>query len=173
MISALPEGTSAEKGLAALKAFVSADPLNELIELLGKIAFHKPADFGKNENLHKLPILTAIKAGPCASGLHHPPGRLRWDEDRHGGSQRAYCLHGEASLIYKMCGLSRQALQTPLTGLDSRERAREFAERAGEVAVRSRSGRTPRSATRSSYPTSSWPASGPRTSLVDRELVYA
>ena len=59
--TALLESVNADEVSAIVKAFISADLPNELIELLEKIVLHS-SDFSNNQNLQNLLILTAIKA---------------------------------------------------------------------------------------------------------------
>jgi len=134
--TALPESTNAEEVSATVKAFISADLPNELIELLEKIVLHKSADFGKNKNLQNLLILTAIKADK--SRVMDYINRL----DNYDGPEIAkialgepYCLYEEAFLIYKKHNLNAEAMDTLLMNLESLERAQEFAARCGENAV--------------------------------------
>lgn len=59
--TALPETSDPEDVSVTVKAFMSADLPNELIELLEKIVLDNSA-FSDNRNLQNLLILTAIKA---------------------------------------------------------------------------------------------------------------
>ena len=58
--TALLESVNADEVSAIVKAFISADLPNELIELLEKIVLHN-SDFSNNQNLQNLLILTDIK----------------------------------------------------------------------------------------------------------------
>jgi len=134
--TALPESTNAEEVSATVKAFISADLPNELIELLEKIVLHKSADFGKNKNLQNLLILTAIKADKTR--VMDYINRL----DNYDGPEIAkialgepYCLYEEAFLIYKKHNLNAEAMDTLLMNLESLERAQEFAARCGDSTV--------------------------------------
>jgi len=134
--TALPESTNAEEVSATVKAFISADMPNELIELLEKIVLHKSADFGKNRNLQNLLILTAIKAD--RSRVMDYINRL----DNYDGPEIAkiavgepYRLYEEAFLIYKKQSLHAEAMEVLLTNIESVERAQEFAARCGEPGV--------------------------------------
>jgi len=133
---ALPESTNADEVSATVKAFISADLPNELIELLEKIVLHKSADFGKNKNLQNLLILTAIKADK--SRVMDYINRL----DNYDGPEIAkialgdpYNLYEEAFLIYKKCNLQAEAMETLLGNVQSMERAQEFAARCGDATV--------------------------------------
>ena len=121
---ALPESTNADEVSATVKAFISADLPNELIELLEKIVLHKSADFGKNKNLQNLLILTAIKAD--TSRVMDYLNRL----GNYGGPEIAkialgdpYHLYEEAFLIYKKCNLHAEAMETLLANVQDVRRA--------------------------------------------------
>lgn len=140
--TALPESSNADEVSATVKAFISADLPNELIELLEKIVLHKSADFSKNRNLQNLLILTAIKADK--SRVMDYINRL----DNYDGPEIAkialgepYCLFEEAFLIYKKCGLNSEAMEVLLTSIESIDRGQEFAARCNESAVWCKLGR--------------------------------
>ncbi len=60
--TALPETKNPDEVSSTVKAFMTADLPNELIELLEKIVLEsKNTDFSENRNLQNLLILTAIK----------------------------------------------------------------------------------------------------------------
>ena len=59
MATALPECTNPDDVSITIKAFLSADLLIELIELLEKIII-EPLPFSDNKNLQNLLLLTAI-----------------------------------------------------------------------------------------------------------------
>eukprot|EP00930_Biecheleria_cincta_P019685 TRINITY_DN1496_c0_g1_i1.p1 TRINITY_DN1496_c0_g1~~TRINITY_DN1496_c0_g1_i1.p1 ORF type:complete len:1703 (+),score=387.00 TRINITY_DN1496_c0_g1_i1:58-5166(+) len=134
--TALPECSNADEVSATVKAFISADLPNELIELLEKIVLHKSADFSKNKNLQNLLILTAIKADKTR--VMDYINRL----DNYDGSEIAkialgepYCLFEEAFLIYKKANLNSEAMEVLLTNIESIERAQEYAARCNESRV--------------------------------------
>eukprot|EP00933_Yihiella_yeosuensis_P029628 TRINITY_DN23254_c0_g4_i1.p1 TRINITY_DN23254_c0_g4~~TRINITY_DN23254_c0_g4_i1.p1 ORF type:complete len:1717 (+),score=465.38 TRINITY_DN23254_c0_g4_i1:179-5329(+) len=134
--TALPESSNADEVSATVKAFISADLPNELIELLEKIVLHKSADFGKNRNLQNLLVLTAIKADK--SRVMDYINRL----DNYDGPEIAkialgepYCLFEEAFLIYKKCELNSEAMEVLLSSIESIDRAQEFAARCNESPV--------------------------------------
>jgi len=133
--TALPESTNADEVSATVKAFISADMPNELIELLEKIVLHN-SDFSKNQNLQNLLILTAIKADK--SRVMDYVNRL----DNYDGPEIAkialgepYRLYEEAFLIYKKYNLNSEAMDTLLTNIESMERAQEFAARCNDNVV--------------------------------------
>eukprot|EP00931_Biecheleriopsis_adriatica_P100318 TRINITY_DN7555_c0_g2_i1.p1 TRINITY_DN7555_c0_g2~~TRINITY_DN7555_c0_g2_i1.p1 ORF type:complete len:1123 (+),score=330.73 TRINITY_DN7555_c0_g2_i1:152-3370(+) len=134
--TALPESSNADEVSATVKAFISADLPNELIELLEKIVLHKSADFSKNRNLQNLLILTAIKADKTR--VMDYINRL----DNYDGPEIAkialgepYCLYEEAFLIYKKVNLNSEAMEVLLQNLEVIDRAQEFAARCNESAV--------------------------------------
>jgi len=130
--TALPESTNADEVSATVKAFISADLPNELIELLEKIVLHN-SDFSNNRNLQNLLILTAIKADKAR--VMDYINRL----DNYDGPEIAkiavgepYHLYEEAFVIYKKSGLHAEAMDTLLGSIDSLERAQEFAVRCND-----------------------------------------
>merc|ERR1719197_2308260 len=133
--TALPESTNPDEVSATVKAFISADLPNELIELLEKIVLHN-SDFSSNRNLQNLLLLTAIKADK--SRVMDYINRL----DNYDGPEIAkialgdsYRLYEEAFLIYKKCNLNAEAMDTLLTNIESNERAQEFAARCNDAVV--------------------------------------
>mmetsp|Transcript_30328 Transcript_30328/g.70760 ORF Transcript_30328/g.70760 Transcript_30328/m.70760 type:complete len:1710 (-) Transcript_30328:179-5308(-) len=133
--TALPESTNADEVSATVKAFISADLPNELIELLEKIVLHN-SDFSNNRNLQNLLILTAIKADKAR--VMDYINRL----DNYDGPEIAkiavgepYHLYEEAFLIYKKGGQVAEAMDTLLSNIESLERAQEFAVKCNDVKV--------------------------------------
>merc|ERR550514_1101909 len=121
--TALPESTNPDEVSATVKAFISADLPNELIELLEKIVLHN-SDFSSNRNLQNLLIVTAIKADKTR--VMDYINRL----DNYDGADIAkiaigdpYRLYEEAFLIYKKCGNTVDAMDTLLMNIESLERA--------------------------------------------------
>merc|ERR1719316_813969 len=117
--TALPEATDADEVSATVKAFISADLPNELIELLEKIVLHN-SDFSNNRNLQNLLILTAIKAD--RNRVMDYINRL----DNYDGPEIAkialgepYKLFEEAFLIYKKSDMNSEAMDTLLTNIES------------------------------------------------------
>ncbi|CAJ1416618.1 unnamed protein product [Effrenium voratum] len=133
--TALPESTNADEVSATVKAFISADLPNELIELLEKIVLHN-SDFSKNRNLQNLLVLTAIKADKAR--VMDYINRL----DNYDGPEIAkialgdpYGLYEEAFLIYKKSGQNAEAMDVLLENINSLERAQEFAARINDKPV--------------------------------------
>eukprot|EP00746_Dinoflagellata_sp_MGD_P067668 gnl/MRDRNA2_/MRDRNA2_27935_c0_seq2.p1 gnl/MRDRNA2_/MRDRNA2_27935_c0~~gnl/MRDRNA2_/MRDRNA2_27935_c0_seq2.p1 ORF type:complete len:1218 (-),score=298.35 gnl/MRDRNA2_/MRDRNA2_27935_c0_seq2:236-3889(-) len=130
--TALPESTNPDEVSATVKAFISADLPNELIELLEKIVLHN-SDFSNNRNLQNLLILTAIKADKTR--VMDYINRL----DNYDGPSIAkiamgepYHLYEEAFLIYKKCELNTDAMDCLLSNLESLDRASEYAARVND-----------------------------------------
>merc|ERR1712151_953537 len=133
--TALPDAKDADEVSAAVRAFISADLPNKLIELLEKIVLHN-SDFSKNRNLQNLLILAAIKADKTR--VMDYINRL----DNYDGPEIAkialgepYRLYEEAFLIYKKSDLNSEAMDTLLTNVESIERAQEFAARCNDGTV--------------------------------------
>jgi len=133
--TALPGSRNAEEVSCTVKAFISAELPNELIELLEKIVMHG-AEFSKNGNLQNLLILTAIKADKAR--VMDYINRL----DQYDGPAIAkvalgepHHLYEEAFLIYKKCNLNAEAMDTLLTNIESIDRASEFASRINDSTV--------------------------------------
>jgi len=139
--NALPESTNPDEVSATVKAFISAELPNELIELLEKIVLHN-SDFSNNRNLQNLLILTAIKAD--RSRVMDYINRL----ENYDGPEIAkialgeqYELFEEAFVIYKKFSLHTDAVDVLLNNMENLERAAEFAARVNESGVWSRLGR--------------------------------
>eukprot|EP00916_Digyalum_oweni_P021100 GHVL01035078.1.p1 GENE.GHVL01035078.1~~GHVL01035078.1.p1 ORF type:complete len:1411 (+),score=249.62 GHVL01035078.1:264-4496(+) len=130
--SALPESKNADELSVTVKAFMSADMPNELIELLERIVLHS-SDFSNNKNLQNLLILTAIKAD--RSRVIDYINRL----DNYDGPDIAkialgeqYQLYEEAFTIYKKFSLHSDAIEVLLSNMDNLTRAAEFAARIND-----------------------------------------
>mmetsp|Transcript_39448 Transcript_39448/g.98764 ORF Transcript_39448/g.98764 Transcript_39448/m.98764 type:complete len:1743 (+) Transcript_39448:183-5411(+) len=139
--TALPESSNPDEVSATVKAFISADLPQELIELLEKIVLHN-SDFSGNRNLQNLLILTAIKADK--KRVMDYINRL----NNYDGPEIAkialgeqYQLYEEAFTIYKKFNLNSDAVDTLLMNLESLDRAGEFAARANEPEVWSKLGK--------------------------------
>jgi len=139
--TALPETKDPEEVSTTVKAFMSAELPNELIELLEKIVLHN-SDFSNNRNLQNLLILTAIKA--AKERVMDYINRL----DNYDGPDIAkialgqqYKLYEEAFVIYKKFHQNVDAVEVLLNNVESIERAVEFAEKVNENDVWSKLGR--------------------------------
>jgi clathrin heavy chain len=136
---ALPESKSPEQVSATVKAFMSADLPNELIELLEKIVLQN-SPFSGNTNLQNLLILTAIKVD--ASRVMDYINRLdNFDSSAVGEIAVGAELYGEAFTIFKKFNLNVQAVNVLLDNFQSLPRAVEFAERVKEGEVWSQVGK--------------------------------
>eukprot|EP00298_Acanthocystis_sp_HF-20_P018646 c22004_g1_i2.p1 GENE.c22004_g1_i2~~c22004_g1_i2.p1 ORF type:complete len:1678 (+),score=721.75 c22004_g1_i2:32-5035(+) len=123
----LPSCRDANKVGCAVKAFMTAELPQELIELLEKIVLHG-SDFAHNENLQNLLLLTAIKADP--SRVMDYINRL----DNFHGVEIANIavtsgLFEEAFAIYKKFNLHEDATRVLLNNLHSIERAEAYAKK--------------------------------------------
>ena len=137
--TALPESKSPEQVSATVKAFMSANLPNELIELLEKIVLHNTA-FSSNPNLQNLLILTAIKADKTR--VMEYINRLdNFDGPAVGEIAVGAELYEEAFTIFKKLHLNVQAINVLLDNLHSIEQAMEFAERLEEDEVWSQLGK--------------------------------
>eukprot|EP00742_Colponemidia_sp_Colp-10_P000714 GILJ01000776.1.p1 GENE.GILJ01000776.1~~GILJ01000776.1.p1 ORF type:complete len:1719 (+),score=373.80 GILJ01000776.1:96-5252(+) len=133
--TALPETKDADEVSTTVKAFMTAELPNELIELLEKIVLHN-SDFSNNRNLQNLLILTAIKADQ--SRVMDYINRL----DNYDGPDIAkialgeqYKLYEEAFVIYKKFKLNVDAVEVLLNNVENIERAHEFAAKCNEPEV--------------------------------------
>jgi len=129
--TALPESRLPEEVSTTVKAFMSANLPNELMELLERIILHGPPDgeFQSNRNLQNLLILTAIKADKkrvmdYVKRLNNYDGP---DIAKIAISDQ-YQLYEEAFFIYKKFKKGPEAIQVLLEHIDSMERAVEFAQ---------------------------------------------
>lgn len=133
--TALPETKNPDEVSNTVKAFMSADMPNELINLLEKLVLHG-ADFATNKNLQNLLILTAIK---CSHEVDAPPGRAmdyinRLDnfdgpEIARIAVREEYQLFEEAFTIYKKVGDHQNAVEVLLANIHDIERASQYAEK--------------------------------------------
>lgn len=128
--TALPESRNPEEISSTVKAFMTAELPNELIELLERIVLSNSADynFRNNKNLQNLLILTAIKAD--SSRVAGYIDRL----DNYDGADLAkicisdqYKLYEEGFLIYKKFQRGIEAINVLLDNLKDLARAAEFA----------------------------------------------
>jgi len=128
--SALPESRNPDEISSTVKAFMTADLPNELIELLERIVLSNSADynFRNNKNLQNLLILTAVKAD--SSRVANYIDRL----DNYDGPDLAkicisdqYKLYEEGFLIYKKFQRGIEAINVLLDNIKDISRAAEFA----------------------------------------------
>jgi clathrin heavy chain len=139
--TALPESSNSEEVSTTVKAFITADLPNELIELLEKIVIHgSNKDFRKNKNLQNLLILTAIKADQTR--VMDYINRL----DNYDGADIAKIavdrgLYEEGFTIYQKHKLNTDAIAVLVDKIESISRASEFAESVNQPEVFSFLGR--------------------------------
>ncbi|CAK9299457.1 unnamed protein product [Gordionus sp. m RMFG-2023] len=131
--TALSETQDPEDISVTVKAFMSADLPNELIELLEKIVLDSSV-FSSHRNLQNLLILTAIKAD--TPRVMDYINRLdNYDAPDIANIAVNNHLYEEAFAIYKKFDVNTAAIQVLIDNLHNLDRAYEFAERCNEPAV--------------------------------------
>lgn len=131
--TALSETQDTEEISVAVKAFMTAELPNELIELLDKIVIDTPA-FSQHRNLENLLILTAIKADKSrvmeyVNKLDHYDAMDVALISISGG------LFEEAFAIYKKYQANDHAVKVLIDHLNDIDRAVEFAASCNEAPV--------------------------------------
>ncbi|RCI04960.1 hypothetical protein CU098_004297 [Rhizopus stolonifer] len=131
--TALPECTDPDDVSVTVKAFMTADLPNELIELLEKIVLEGSA-FNDNKTLQNLLIFTAVKAD--SSRVSEYISRL----DNFDASDVAEVCIGEnlfeeAFTIFKKYKVDANAVDVLIEKIGDLDRAFEFAERADKPEV--------------------------------------
>lgn len=127
--TALPESNSPEEVSSAVKAFMTADLPNELIELLEQIVLRGNSDFKQNKNLQNLLILTAIKAD--TSRVMDYVTRLdNYDAADIANIAVEKDLFEEAFAIYSKFEMHTDAMRVLIDHICSIDRAAEYAEMA-------------------------------------------
>ncbi|XP_022666531.1 clathrin heavy chain 1-like [Varroa jacobsoni] len=137
--TALSETQDPDDISVTVKAFMSADLPNELIELLEKIVLDNSV-FSDHRNLQNLLILTAIKAD--RSRVMDYINRL----DNYDAPDIAKIaidseLFEEAFAIYRKFDVNTSAVQVLIDSIRNLDRAYEFAERCNEPGVWSQLGK--------------------------------
>ena len=131
--NALPETKNPDVVSTTVKAFMTADLPNELIELLEKIVLQN-SEFSDNRNLQNLLILTAIKADKTK--VMDYINRLdNYDMPDIANIAVGSELYEEALVIFKKAELHREAAKVLIDYIASIERATEFAERVDQEEV--------------------------------------
>jgi clathrin heavy chain len=116
-----------------VKAFMTADLPNNLIELLEKIVLDNSV-FSKHRNLQNLLILTAIKAD--RTRVMNYINRLEnYDASDIANIAINNQLYEEAFLIYKKIKINTSAIQVLIDHIKNLDRAYEFAECCNEPGV--------------------------------------
>eukprot|EP00958_Prasinococcus_capsulatus_P003761 scaffold346_cov387-Prasinococcus_capsulatus_cf.AAC.4 len=131
--TALPESKNPEQVSVTVKAFMTAELPNELIELLEKIVLQNSA-FSRNPNLQNLLILTAIKADKTR--VMDYVNRLdSFDGPAVGEIAVGSELYEEAFVIFKKFDNNVQAVKVLIDNIQSIERAVDFAVKCDEPEV--------------------------------------
>jgi len=133
--TALPETKSPEEVSSTVKAFMTADLPNELIELLEKIVLEsKNTEFSENRNLQNLLILTAIKADK-ARVMNYIIKLDKYDATDIANIAIGAGLFEEALAIFTKFKLHTSAIEVLLDHIRDLDRAQEFADRVNEAEV--------------------------------------
>lgn len=131
--TALSETQDPEDISVTVKAFMTADLPNELIELLEKIVLDNSV-FSDHRNLQNLLILTAIKAD--RTRVMEYINRLdNYDAPDIANIAINNQLYEEAFAIFKKFDVNTSAIQVLIDQVNNLDRAYEFAERCNEPAV--------------------------------------
>lgn len=131
--TALSETQDPEDISVTVKAFMTADLPNELIELLEKIVLDNSV-FSDHRNLQNLLILTAIKAD--RTRVMEYINRLdNYDAPDIANIAINNQLYEEAFAIFKKFDVNTSAIQVLIDNVNNLDRAYEFAERCNEPAV--------------------------------------
>jgi len=131
--TALPESKNPEQVSVTVKAFMTAELPEQLIELLEKIVLQNSA-FSGNPNLQNLLILTAIKADKTR--VMDYVNRLdNFDGPAVGDIAVGNELYEEAFAIFKKFDHHEPAIKVLLENLNAMDRAIEYAEKVDEVEV--------------------------------------
>ncbi|KAG8597249.1 hypothetical protein GDO81_002222 [Engystomops pustulosus] len=137
--TALSETQDPEEVSVTVKAFMTADLPNELIELLEKIVLDNSV-FSEHRNLQNLLILTAIKAD--RTRVMEYINRLdNYDAPDIANIAISNQLFEEAFAIFRKFDVNTSAIQVLIEHIGNLDRAYEFAERCNEPAVWSQLGR--------------------------------
>ncbi|XP_016099575.1 clathrin heavy chain 1-like [Sinocyclocheilus grahami] len=131
--TALPDTQDPDEVSVTVKAFMTADLPNELIELLEKIVLENSI-FSEHRNLQNLLILTAIKAD--RTRVMEYINRLdNYDAPDIANIAISSELYEEAFSIFKKFDVNSSAIQVLIEHMGNLERAYEFAERCAEGSV--------------------------------------
>uniref|UniRef100_A0A7M4DYS9 Clathrin heavy chain n=1 Tax=Crocodylus porosus TaxID=8502 RepID=A0A7M4DYS9_CROPO len=131
--TALSETQDPEEVSVTVKAFMTADLPNELIELLEKIVLDNSV-FSEHRNLQNLLILTAIKAD--RTRVMEYINRLdNYDAPDIANIAISNELYEEAFAIFRKFDVNTSAIQVLIEHIGNLDRAYEFAERCNEPAV--------------------------------------
>lgn len=131
--TALSETQDPDDISVTVKAFMTADLPNELIELLEKIVLDSSV-FSDHRNLQNLLILTAIK-GDRTRVMDYINRLDNYDAPDIANIANSNQLYEEAFAIFKKFDVNTSAIQVLIEQVNNLERAYEFAERCNESAV--------------------------------------
>eukprot|EP00960_Hanusia_phi_P031210 749147-Hanusia_phi.AAC.5 len=133
--TALPSCRNSEAVACTVKAFMTANLPNELIELLEKIVLRPDSEFAANKNLQNLLILTAVQVAGAGDLPEEHKGRVMEYINRldkfDGADIASICvsegLYEEAFVIYKKFDDKKAAIGVLLENIRDLERAKDFA----------------------------------------------
>eukprot|EP00058_Branchiostoma_floridae_P009338 XP_002594826.1 hypothetical protein BRAFLDRAFT_124425 [Branchiostoma floridae] len=131
--TALSETQDPEDISVTVKAFMTADLPNELIELLEKIVLENSV-FSDHRNLQNLLILTAIKADRTRV-MEYITRLDNYDAPDIANIAIGSELYEEAFAIFKKFDVNTSAIQVLIHNISNLDRAYEFAERCNEPGV--------------------------------------
>lgn len=132
--TALSETQDPEDVSVTVKAFMSADLPNELIELLEKIVLDENSIFRDHRNLQNLLILTAVKSD--TTRVMEYINRLdNYDAPDIANICITNELFEEAFAIFKKFDVNSSAVEVLINHVRNLDRAYEFAERCNQPAV--------------------------------------
>jgi len=131
--TALSETQDPEDVSVTVKAFMTADLPNELIELLEKIVLENSV-FSDHRNLQNLLILTAIKADRTRV-MEYITRLDNYDAPDIAGIAIGSELFEEAFAIFKKFEVNTSAIQVLIENIQNLDRAYEFAERCNDPGV--------------------------------------
>ena len=132
--TALNESQDPDAISVTVKAFMTANLPNELIELLEKLVLEESSSFNNNRNLQNLLILTAIKAS--SERVMEYINRLdNYDAPDIASIAIDNELFEEAFAIFKKFDVNTEAIKVLIDHICNLDRAFEFAERCNDPAV--------------------------------------
>uniref|UniRef100_A0A286XQZ2 Clathrin heavy chain n=1 Tax=Cavia porcellus TaxID=10141 RepID=A0A286XQZ2_CAVPO len=131
--TALSETQDPEEVSVTVKAFMTADLPNELIELLEKVVLDNSV-FSEHRNLQNLLILTAIKADHTRV-MEYISRLDNYDAPDIASIAISNALYEEAFTIFRKFDVNTSAIQVLIEHIGNLDRAYEFAERCNEPAV--------------------------------------
>jgi len=128
--AALPDSNNVDEVSIAVKAFMTAELHESLINLLEKIVLHN-SEFSQIKLLQNLLITTAIKTD-SGKVMDYVNRLENYDGLKIADIAKGHDLYEEAFVVYKKIGENVEAINTLITFLDAMDRAAEFAERCNQ-----------------------------------------